>query len=93
MNIEDILKALPSREDLAAVVGIERKAASPAEVLTVLGAGMLLGAGLAVLLAPKNGKDLRHSIAETLGDFAEQIRPSAPAPDSPPTTTAAATSA
>lgn len=88
MNIEDILQALPSREDLASAVGLERRSAAPGEMLTALGTGMLLGAALAVLFAPKSGKDTRQEIGEKLGELGEKFHspssavPAAPAGDS-----------
>jgi hypothetical protein len=73
MKIEDILQALPSREDLASAIGGERRSAAPGEMLTALGTGILLGAALAVLFAPKAGKDTRHDIGEKLGELGEKF--------------------
>jgi len=79
MNIEDILQALPSREDLANAVGLERRSAAPGEMLSALGTGILLGAALAVLFAPKAGKDTRRDIGEKLEEFGEQFHSSSAA--------------
>lgn len=84
MNIEDLLKVLPSREDLASAAGLERRSAAPGEMLTALGTGMLLGAALAVLFAPKSGKDTRQDIGEKLGELGEKFHaPSSPSPAAP----------
>lgn len=84
MNIEDILQALPSREDLANAMGVERRSAAPGEMLSALGTGILLGAALAVLFAPKAGKDTRRDIGEKLEEFGEQFHSS---PAAAPATT------
>lgn len=77
MKIEEILNSLPSREEIAAAVGIEtRSSASSAALGSVglLSTGIVLGAGLALLFAPKVGSELRHSIADRVGAVAEQLR-------------------
>ena len=84
MTIEDILDNLPTREDIAnAIAGQTRNAGGDMfTALGIFGAGMLLGAGLALLLAPKTGQELREELAETFsgagpkhdngGELAEQ---------------------
>lgn len=86
MNIEDILQALPSREDLARAIGVERRSAAPGEMLGALGTGILLGAALAVLFAPKAGKDTRRDIGEKPGELGAKFHP--PASPSDPSTAA-----
>ena len=92
MKIEDILRALPSKEDIASAVGLEERSSSSSDTLTALaifGTGLILGAGLALLLAPKAGNETRHDIAEKVGEIGEHLRvratqPAAPA--NPPST-------
>ncbi len=70
MKLEDILQSLPSKEDIANVAGLGSRHSSTADTLSafwIFGTGMLLGAGLALLFAPKPGRALRHEIAETVG--------------------------
>ena len=77
MNIEDILNALPSKEDIATAVGLQPRASTSGEVLTALGifgTGMFLGAGLALLFAPKSGHEIRRDIAETVSEIGEHLR-------------------
>jgi YtxH-like protein len=77
MNIEDILHALPSKEDIASAVGLEARSSATESMLTafgLFGTGMILGAGLALLFAPKSGHEIRRDIAETVGELGEQLR-------------------
>ncbi len=56
MNLDDILKTLPSKEDLAKAIGVHAAEPRGGTVLTALGifgTGMLIGASLAILLAPR----------------------------------------
>jgi len=67
MKIEDILQALPSKEDIASAIGREAPSSATGDMLTafgIFGTGLILGAGLALLFAPKAGHEIRHDIAE-----------------------------
>jgi hypothetical protein len=76
MKIDDMLNALPSKEDIAAAVGLQTR--SPAgDVLTALeifGTGMILGAGLALLFAPKPGDELRRTIADRVAGVGKHLQ-------------------
>ena len=77
MKLEEILRLLPSREDIAAAVGIETRSSATSAALGsvgLVGTGMVLGAGLALLFAPKVGTELRHSIVDRVGEVAAQLR-------------------
>lgn len=89
MKLDDILQALPTREDIANAVGLQTRSSVSADVLSafgIFGAGMLLGAGLALLFAPKPGRQTRHDIAEKVGELGSHLRP----PAAQPATTAKA---
>ena len=43
-------------------------------VLAAFGVGMLVGAGVGLLLAPQSGKDTRDDIADRAGKLADQAR-------------------
>ncbi|MFN2427296.1 MAG: YtxH domain-containing protein [Candidatus Binatia bacterium] len=67
MSFEDLLQALPSKNDLASAVGMQRRhtmAQDVASTLGLFGTGMLVGAGLALLFAPKPGQEMRKELAE-----------------------------
>ena len=83
MKIEDILAALPSKEDIASAVGLEARSSATGDMLTafgIFGTGMILGAGLALLFAPKAGHEIRHDIVEKVGEIGEHLRAQVPQP-------------
>lgn len=74
------LKALKhvDRDDLLNALGLEAKPSTTvwlAEVLGTFGVGLLVGAGLGLLLAPKPGRELRsdiqHRFCRACGDANE----------------------
>lgn len=75
MTIEDILSALPSREELARSIGRQRQPANGDLLPAVgaFGAGLLLGAGLALMFAPKPGSALREDIAAKVGEVRDRL--------------------
>ena len=86
MKIEDLLRALPSKEDIASAVGLEAKSSTSGDMLAafaIFGTGMILGAGLALLFAPKAGHEIRHDIAEKVGEIGEHLRAQVPQPAAP----------
>jgi hypothetical protein len=87
MKIEDILQALPSKEDIASAVGLQARSSTTGNMLTafgIFGTGMILGAGLALLFAPKAGHEIRHDIAEKVGEIGEHLRAQPAVPANPP---------
>ena len=83
MKIEDILQALPSKEDIASAVGLEARSSATGGMLAafgIFGTGMILGAGLALLFAPKAGHEIRHDIVEKVGEIGEHLRAQVPQP-------------
>ena len=43
--------------------------------LGVFGAGIFVGAGVALLLAPKSGSELRHELGRTAGSIRQRVMP------------------
>jgi len=81
MNIEELLQSLPSREDIASAVGLQSRSSSYLggnndilPMLGVFGTGMLFGAGLALLLSPKSGSELRRDLSEKAQQWGEQAK-------------------
>lgn len=63
MKIQDIKNM--DREDVLGLLGLETKRSAPYRWLAALGTvavGLLVGAGVALLLAPKAGSELREDL-------------------------------
>jgi hypothetical protein len=78
---EDLLAALPSRDDLASTIGLEARTSTTGDMLTafgIFGTGIILGAGLALLFAPKAGQEIRQDIAEKVSEIGESWHVTAP---------------
>lgn len=78
MNLKD-LKNL-DKDDLLGLMGLEQKSSTGAWLAGTLGTfgiGLLVGAGIALILAPKPGRELREDIRDRLrrapGDASEAI--------------------
>jgi hypothetical protein len=65
MKLSDIRDL--SKEDILSALGLASKPSAPQRILGTLGifaAGLLVGAGAALLLAPKSGEDLRDDLGQ-----------------------------
>ena len=79
------LKALRNldSDDLLGALGLQRSSSADwvAPALTALGVGILVGAGLGLMLAPKSGQELRQDLRERLNgeeeDAATKIKAAA----------------
>lgn len=77
MIIEEILQALPSKEDITKALGRETRSSASGDILAafgIFGTGMMLGVGLALLFAPKAGHEIRRDLAEKVGEIGEHLR-------------------
>ena len=66
---------LPSRDDVLRALGLRTSQSTIADfssVLGVFGAGLLIGAGLALLFAPKSGDELRRDLSERMSSSREE---------------------
>ena len=78
MNLKDLRHL--DKDDLLGMVGLETKHSMAADVgmaLGTFGVGLLVGAGIALLLAPKPGAELREDIREKLRRSHDESIPSA----------------
>jgi hypothetical protein len=79
MNIMDVASSLslPSKEDIIEAIGLAATRAPSDQLLTrtlsVFAAGILVGAGLALLLAPKAGADLRQDIEDGFAELQKRF--------------------
>jgi hypothetical protein len=67
MNLKDVRNL--DRDELLSLLGLERKpspGAGLAGALGTFGVGLLVGAGIALMLAPKPGHQLRQEIRDRL---------------------------
>jgi hypothetical protein len=67
MKLDDIRKL--DKDEILELLGLQRRPSSGtrvAETLGTLGIGLLLGAGITLLLAPRSGRELRGQIRERL---------------------------
>jgi len=66
LSLKDLKKL--DRDDLLDLVGLQRSSSNDwvAPALTALGVGLLVGAGLGLLLAPKPGSELRNDLKDRL---------------------------
>jgi gas vesicle protein len=74
MNLKD-LKNL-DKDELLGMLGLETKQSTAgwlAGTLTTFGIGMLVGAGVALMVAPKAGRELRGDIRQRLRRAPEEL--------------------
>jgi len=64
MNLKDLRHL--DKEELLGLLGLETRRSDTGAIVTALGVGLLVGAGLALLLAPKPGRELREDIRDRL---------------------------
>jgi hypothetical protein len=67
---DTLADSLPTREAVINAIGLASRRSTSAElasVISIFGAGLLVGAGLALLFAPKTGEELRRDLGDRLG--------------------------
>jgi len=78
MNFKDLRNL--DKDDLLGMMGLETKSSTAgylAGTLGTFGVGLLVGAGIALLLAPKPGSELREDIRDKLRRTPDDAIPSA----------------
>ena len=70
---KEIARNLPSADDVIRALGLHsRQRSDLAPSMALFGAGLLVGAGLALLFAPTSGRELREEIGERAADLRER---------------------
>jgi YtxH-like protein len=67
---DTLADSLPTREAVINAIGLASRRSTSAELasmISIFGAGLLVGAGLALLFAPKTGEELRRDLGDRLG--------------------------
>jgi hypothetical protein len=62
-------------DDVLGLIGVRKRPSSPEAIMPIVGLlslGAALGAGLALLLAPSTGAELRQRIAEKFDEFTNE---------------------
>jgi hypothetical protein len=71
----EIAKNIPSTEELLRAIGAHSSRNSGSDLLpsvALFGAGLLVGAGLALLLAPTSGRELREDLSGMASDLRDR---------------------
>jgi hypothetical protein len=77
MTLTDLLRSLPASRDLIDSAAHALRPApqrSIASHLGTLGLGLAIGAGIALLCAPKSGRELRRHLSARLDGAAERLK-------------------
>jgi len=64
------------RDDILAALGLARRRSLPEAWLPAVGlfaAGIAVGTGMALMLAPKSGRDIRHDLRDKARDLSRRV--------------------
>lgn len=81
-GLSNLATLLPATNELLYHVGLQRRrsrARRTAQAVGLFGAGALFGTGIAMLLAPKSGRQVRREIGERARSVKAYVRPEEPA--------------
>jgi hypothetical protein len=75
MVMKDLASNLPSSDEIIRLLGLQARRSNTDVMPSValFGAGILVGAGLALLFAPTTGRELREEIGAKASEFAERV--------------------
>lgn len=76
IQASDVTRNLPSADEVLRSIGLQRARTGGSEMLggvAVFGAGLLVGAGLALLFAPGSGAEMREQIGAKVEDAKEKL--------------------
>jgi hypothetical protein len=77
MEMSKLAGNLPAADDIIRALGLQglqrRNSTEMVPSLALFGAGLLVGAGLALLLAPTSGRELREEITERASELRDRV--------------------
>jgi hypothetical protein len=76
MEISKLAGNLPAAEDIIRALGLQQRRHATTDLapsLALFGAGLLVGAGLALLLAPTTGRELREEITDRASELRDRV--------------------
>lgn len=78
MEIGKLAGSMPAAEDIIRALGLQHlgRRNSGSDIVpsvALFGAGLLVGAGLALLLAPTSGRELREEIVDRAGELRDRV--------------------
>jgi hypothetical protein len=75
MTTARLMDYLPDRNGVATALGLRRRQPLGLVVgLGLLGAGMLIGSAVALLLTPRSGADLRRDLKHRMDDVLQRVQ-------------------
>lgn len=80
--MEELLKNLKNldRDHILGALGLERRGQPQDQILPALGifaAGLVVGTGMGMLLAPRTGRTLRRQLRRGAGDIVDKVQDTA----------------
>jgi hypothetical protein len=75
IDLKDLNKRLKNldKDDILEMVGLQTRQDTTVSVLTAFGVGLLVGAGVGLLLAPKSGREIREDLRGRISGATDQI--------------------
>jgi hypothetical protein len=73
-NLPELTRNLPSTEDILRALHLQtrRNGSDVVPSIALFGAGLLVGAGLALLFAPSSGRELREELGERAAELKDR---------------------
>ena len=72
---KDFARNLPSAEEIISALGLQARRSNGGDIVpsvALFGAGLLVGAGLALLFAPTSGRELREELGERAAELKDR---------------------
>jgi YtxH-like protein len=72
---KEFARSLPSTEEIIRALGLQARRSTGSDMVpsvALFGAGVLVGAGLALLFAPSSGRELREELGERAAELKDR---------------------